>query len=189
MESKPGYSAFVALLRGINVSGRHKVPMARLRKELEKIGCSDVHTLLNSGNVIFRAKNSNSGALQAIIASHLRQVFDFEVPTWVIDAPYFKTLSETNPYDHLEFHDHLRYYVTFTGDKVNDEPDIPFELDSGGFRIISRDGPVLYSILDLRKSKTPDAMGLLEKMYGKGITTRNWNTISRILKKLETLGI
>jgi len=44
---------YVAFLRGINVGGHHKVPMADLRKELEKLGFENVMTLLNSGNIIF----------------------------------------------------------------------------------------------------------------------------------------
>ena len=50
---------FVALLRGINVGGHHKVPMAELRTELEKLGYSKVNTLLNSGNIIFKAASDD----------------------------------------------------------------------------------------------------------------------------------
>lgn len=44
---------YVAFLRGINVSGHHKVPMADLRKEMEKLNFEKVITILNSGNIIF----------------------------------------------------------------------------------------------------------------------------------------
>lgn len=44
---------YVAFLRGINVGGHHKVPMAELRKELEKMNFENVITLLNSGNILF----------------------------------------------------------------------------------------------------------------------------------------
>ena len=48
-------SSYVALLRGINVGGHNRVPMAELRAGLAGLGYSDVRTHLQSGNVVFRA--------------------------------------------------------------------------------------------------------------------------------------
>ena len=53
MNNNPVLHKYVALLRGINVGGHHKVPMAELRKELENLGFTNIVTILNSGNVIF----------------------------------------------------------------------------------------------------------------------------------------
>jgi uncharacterized protein (DUF1697 family) len=47
-------SVYVALLRGVNVGGRGKVDMRELKKTFEELGCSDVKTYINSGNVVFR---------------------------------------------------------------------------------------------------------------------------------------
>ena len=44
----------------------------------------------------------------------------------------------------------------------------------------------IYSILDISISKTPKGMDALEQLFGKGITTRNWNTINRIKLKLNS---
>lgn len=46
----------IALLRGVNLGGNKKVPMAELRLLVEKLGLKDVRTLLNSGNVVFTAR-------------------------------------------------------------------------------------------------------------------------------------
>jgi uncharacterized protein (DUF1697 family) len=53
-------TVYVALLRGANVGGRGKVDMRELRRQFEKLGCSDVSTYINSGNVIFRDRRSAS---------------------------------------------------------------------------------------------------------------------------------
>jgi uncharacterized protein (DUF1697 family) len=53
-------TVYVALLRGVNVGGRGKVDMRELRRQFEKLGCSDVSTYINSGNVIFRDRRSAS---------------------------------------------------------------------------------------------------------------------------------
>jgi uncharacterized protein (DUF1697 family) len=47
-------TAYVALLRGVNVGGKSKLEMPRLKKAFEELGCSDVSTYINSGNVLFR---------------------------------------------------------------------------------------------------------------------------------------
>jgi uncharacterized protein (DUF1697 family) len=53
-------TVYVALLRGVNVGGRGKVDMRELRRQFEKLGCSDVSTYINSGNVIFRDRRAAS---------------------------------------------------------------------------------------------------------------------------------
>jgi len=53
-------TVYVALLRGVNVGGRGKVDMRRLKQQVESLGCTDVSTYINSGNVIFRDRRSAS---------------------------------------------------------------------------------------------------------------------------------
>ncbi len=53
-------SVYVALLRGVNVGGRGKVDMRELKRSFERLGCSDVATYINSGNVIFRDRRKAS---------------------------------------------------------------------------------------------------------------------------------
>lgn len=54
---------YIALLRGINISGKNKVPMAELRKCFESLGVMEGKTCLNSGNVIFSSADGNVTAL------------------------------------------------------------------------------------------------------------------------------
>jgi len=77
---------YVAFLRGINVSGHHKVPMAELRKELTKLGFTNVITLLNSGNVIFESSSDDAELLEKTIAEHLEKVFGFQIPVLIRNA-------------------------------------------------------------------------------------------------------
>jgi uncharacterized protein (DUF1697 family) len=53
-------TVYVALLRGVNVGGRARVDMRELKRRFEQLGCSDVRTYINSGNVIFRDRRSAS---------------------------------------------------------------------------------------------------------------------------------
>lgn len=53
-------TVYVALLRGVNVGGRGKVDMRELKKQVESLGCTDVSTYINSGNVVFRDRRAAS---------------------------------------------------------------------------------------------------------------------------------
>jgi uncharacterized protein (DUF1697 family) len=59
-------TVYVALLRGVNVGGRGKVDMGELKKHVEALGCSDVSTYINSGNVIFRDRRTASALVSAL---------------------------------------------------------------------------------------------------------------------------
>jgi uncharacterized protein (DUF1697 family) len=74
---------YIALLRGINVGGKNKVEMPRLKSLLESIGLTDVHTYINSGNVLF-SSNGKAELILSNIEVNFKKEFDFEVPILVI---------------------------------------------------------------------------------------------------------
>ncbi len=175
---------YVALLRGINVSGHHKVSMAELKEKLELLGFEQVKTLLNSGNVIFSAASAEAEQLEQQIESHLAQHFGFPVPTIIRTAASIKTLYEANPFQHINMTKQRRRYVSFFKSKPNAHMDYPWVSEDGSFEILKISDQEIFSLLDLSKASTPQAMDVVEKFYGKTVTTRNWNTIERIIKKL-----
>ena len=71
---------YIALLRGINVSGQKKIPMAELRELLSKLGLKNVQTYIQSGNVIFESKEINVTVLENNIQKAIMVHFGFEVP-------------------------------------------------------------------------------------------------------------
>ena len=72
---------FVALLRGINVGGNNKLPMADLRDLCRRLGWQDVQTYIASGNVVFRAEGT-----EAALADTLKSALPFDVPAMVREA-------------------------------------------------------------------------------------------------------
>lgn len=73
---------YIALLRGINVGGNHKVEMKRLKALLESLNCSNVSTYINSGNVFFESGESKKH-LCINIQTHLENMFGFQIPTLI----------------------------------------------------------------------------------------------------------
>jgi len=87
----------VALLRGVNVGKAKRVPMAGLRDVCATLGWADVRTLLNSGNVVFRAPRADTGRLAADLAAALAGRFGFTVPVTVVTAAALDAILADDP--------------------------------------------------------------------------------------------
>lgn len=83
---------FIALLRGINVGGHHKVSMADLRKEMATIGFENIITILNSGNVIFDAASDSKTLVAEKLENHLEKTFGFAIPVVIVKGSFFSNL-------------------------------------------------------------------------------------------------
>lgn len=175
---------FIAFLRGINVGGHHKVPMAELRLALEQLGFEQVITLLNSGNIIFDAPSSDPNELEAVISEKLASTFGFPVPTIIRKANMIQHLFDDAPFQDIEIHKDIRLYVSFLMGDNQSDLELPWTSSDSSFSILSERNKTIISVLDLSVTKTPKAMEIMEKSYGKDITTRNWKTIERIVAKL-----
>ncbi len=176
---------YVAFLRGINVGGHHKVPMADLRKEIEKLGFENVTTLLNSGNIIFEAISDNEETLEKKISAHLEKSFGFPIPTVIRKSEMIYELLKSNPFKDVKLTKDIRLYISFLQENVQTKLKLPWTSSDNSYKIIGKIGKNILSVLDISISKTPKAMEDLERYFGKNITTRNWNTIKRIEKKFK----
>ena len=88
---------YIALLHGINIGRTKRIPMTNLRGLFEGLGFSDVRTLLNSGNVVFHASQSDVGKLASAIEAAIRSYFGFSVPVSVLTALELNTVVAENP--------------------------------------------------------------------------------------------
>ena len=175
---------YTAFLKGINVGGHHKVPMLELRKEMEKLKFENVVTLLNTGNVIFDAVADDAENLESALSKHLEKTFGFHIPVILRRAEIINEFVTNNPFESVLITADIRLYVSFLHRDIEADLTLPWLSDDKSFKVICKKNKTIFSILDLSLSQTPKAMGVLEKYYGKNITTRNWNTIKRIKEKL-----
>lgn len=175
---------YVAFLRGINVGGHHKVPMAHLCNEFESMGFSNIITVLNSGNIIFDSDNKSVENLESGVSDHLKSVYGFAIPTIVRSAGEIWELFELAPFRDVAVTKDTRLYVSFL--QGEHSPDIaqPWHSPDRSYSIIGNYRNTIISVLYMAVTSTPNSMDSLEKKFGRNITTRNWNTIERIIKKL-----
>lgn len=169
---------YVALLRGINVGGNKKVPMSDLKKTFESIGFENVKTLLNSGNVIFEGSGTNAETLETKLASQ----FEFDIPVILRTADEIQKLVNSNPFKQIEVTPDTRLYITFLKDKPESKLKIPYASPEKNFKILKVTNGEIISVLTISPAfKTTEAMNVLEKEFGKKVTTRNWNTVIKLL--------
>ena len=126
---------YVALLRGINISGRNKIPMSELKKEFERLGSIEVKTYMNSGNVIFSNDEDETEKITKQIEAMIKKHFGFDIPVFVISKEKLEDILHNAPNwwgnDNKEIYDNLIFImppVTFS-DVYNEigEPKEEFE--------------------------------------------------------------
>lgn len=106
---------FVALLRGVNVGKANRIRMAEFRGLLEGMGYTEVATLLNSGNAVFRAANGTPEMHAANIAAALMRELKLDVPVVVKSARQLAAIVAENSV-RAEVGEHSRVLVVFTQD-------------------------------------------------------------------------
>lgn len=177
---------FIALLRGINVGGNKKVPMADAKKVFEGLGFTEVRTFLASGNIRFKVAKGRPTLeeLTATLEAALKKKFGFEIPVLLRSLDSIQSLVKENPFKGIPVTPETRLYVTFIEGKPLVELKLPYETPEKDFKILckTKDGAVCSVLTLLRGRGSVDAMTILEKTYGKKITTRNWNTVLKLIK-------
>ena len=177
---------YFIFLRGINVGGHKKVPMAELKTCLEAAGFQEVKTVLNSGNVFITTPLSNTTEVETQLTQLLEVTFKFPIPVIARKTAVIKTLMENNSFAETTVTKDIRRYISFLKKPLSKPNlEIPYTSKDHSFKILRFTGGEVFSVLDVSKVKTTDAMLILEKHFGKNITTRNWNTLEKMEKWLN----
>lgn len=104
---------YIVLLRGINVSGQKKVPMADLKKTFEDLKFKNVQTYIQSGNVVFECAQSDTEKLESSIEKKIKKDFGFDVPVIIRTPSELQDILKSNPFLKDPKKDKDRMYVTF----------------------------------------------------------------------------
>jgi uncharacterized protein (DUF1697 family) len=88
----------VALLRGINVGGRNKIPMADLRAAVGALGYGEVSTYIQSGNVLFSSPEADRSVLEAAIGGAIADTFGLKIGVVVVTRDELCEVLKRNPY-------------------------------------------------------------------------------------------
>ncbi|MFJ5302506.1 DUF1697 domain-containing protein [Streptomyces sp. NPDC088350] len=176
-------TTYAALLRGINVGGNKRLPMAELRTLLEGLGHDGVRTYLQSGQAVFASGSGDEESLAVELAQAIEGRFGFTVDVIVRDHAYLKAIAENCPYPAAELEAkqlHVTYYSAPPGEDRFAELDQAAHLPEE-FRLGDR-ALYLYAPDGLGRSKL--AVELSRPRLNKGLiaTTRNWNTVLKLVE-------
>jgi uncharacterized protein (DUF1697 family) len=172
---------YVALLRGINVGGNKKVPMARLRELLQGLGYTDVATLLQSGNAVFTSQEKNPAQLVKRIEAAIAREFGFEVAVIVRTRDELAAVLKANPLPGAE-EAPSQFLVTFLSDVP--DPKRLQEIDPAAylpdeFRVVGRE---IYARFPKGIGNSKLATVLGGPRLGVTPTARNWSTVTKLLE-------
>src|SRR5262245_52517514 len=95
---RPPAGDYVALLRGINVGGKNKLPMKDLTALFNEAGCSDVKSFIQSGNIVFRAGAPLAGRISGLVTRAIEERFAIRVPVIIRTAEDLRAVARGNPF-------------------------------------------------------------------------------------------
>jgi uncharacterized protein (DUF1697 family) len=91
-------ATYLALLRGINVGGKNKLPMKDLAEIFVGVGCADVRTFIQSGNVVFKAAASLSAKVPGLVAAQINSRFGYKTPVVLRTVDQLADVLSANPF-------------------------------------------------------------------------------------------
>src|SRR5271156_6315414 len=106
-------ASYIAMLRGINVSGHKIIKMEQLRASFAALGFKSVETYIQSGNVVFEASNDSAASLSGKIERKILGDFGFEVPVCLKTSKEMEETCRRNPFLKAPAIDLTKLHVTF----------------------------------------------------------------------------
>ena len=173
---------YIAFLRGINSGKNPTTKMDVLKQAFEDIGFKNVKTVIASGNVIFETASTDKKKLEQKIENGIARTIGFHSDTIVRTIEEIQTLVKKNPFKKIKLTPETRLYVTFI--KKEGKSLFEFPMEGKGYTILGIFDDTVCLVIYLAETKTPDVMKILDKNWSPN-TTRNWNTLERILKAVE----
>ena len=167
---------YAALLRGVSPMN---CKMPELKRALEKAGFSDVRTVISSGNAVFSARKAATSSLERKCEAAFVKYLGREFMTIVRPIETLETILASDPYNGCRMPAGAKRDVTFLRAAPATKPKLPVELR--GAAICALIGDVAYSY-HVPNNTDPAFMVLIEKTFGKQVTTRTWESVGRIVK-------
>ncbi len=172
---------YLAMLRGINVSGQKMIKMEALRAMFTAAGFVDTKTYIQSGNVIFGSNDSESTDLASQISGLILQHFSFEVPVLVLTKTELSTIVNNNPYFTSLTEDTKPLHIVFLSDIPDAANVAKIEASKYLPDVFTLIGKVVYLKCPNGYGNTKLHNSFLENKLKVTATTRNWKTVNELL--------
>jgi uncharacterized protein (DUF1697 family) len=178
-------SIFIALLRGINVGGKNSLPMKEFAAILEELGCRNVRTYIQSGNVVFRTTEKNASGLAERLGAEVEKRRGFAPSILLLELAELEQIVASNPFPEVENAPQTLHVGFLAAAPANPklkmlegrrEKNERFRLIGSAFYLHAPDG--------IGRSKLAASS---ERLLGVPMTDRNWRTVSKALEMAQAL--
>jgi len=171
------------LLRGVNVGTKNSLPMAELRAMLTNLGCTEVQTYVQSGNAVFGTKLSES-ALTKAIEHALEAYMGRPIATTLRTFDAMKAIVDGNPFASVATKP-AYLCVTFLSHAPTKVEVAPLHAQNWRQELFKVVGKEIYTWYPNGQGRSPLASALGKLPLRGAVTTRNWNTVQRLVEMLD----
>ncbi|HMJ13903.1 MAG TPA: DUF1697 domain-containing protein [Polyangiaceae bacterium] len=175
-KSAPRLHRYAAFLRGVSPMN---LKMPDLKAAFEDAGFEEVKTLLSSGNVVFSARKTSPAVLERKAEAAMQARLGRTFGTIVRPVDALRELVEADPYRRYRLTQRHKRVVTFLRKSPKTRLSLP--LDADGARILAMKGGEIFTAY-VPSPRGAVFMTLIEKTFGKDVTTRSWDTVKKVAK-------
>ena len=155
--------------------------MAELKAALEAAGFENVKTVLSSGNAVFDARKASDASLQKKCEAAMEAGLGRAFATSIRSVEYLEQLLERDPFSRFKLARNAKRVVTFVRDPANVKGSLKLPIEFEGARILAVEGSEVFTAY-VPQQNNPAFMTLIEKTFGKDVTTRTWETVQKCAK-------
>ena len=171
----------IALLRGINVGGKNRLPMKELAALFVDAGCEDVRTYIQSGNVVFRVGPAVGEDISSAISASILDHFGYQIPVITRTARAFQEIVRTNPF--LEAGAEAgKLHVMFLAELPDSANVEALDTDRSPGDEFAVQGSEIYLHCPNGVARSKLTNSYFDSRLSTTSTTRNWRTVRKLLE-------
>ena len=178
-------TVYVSMLRGVNVGGHSRLKMAALKEAYVAIGLGDVHSLLQSGNVVFTSRSKDRRSLAKRIMQEIERRFDLKIEVLIRTLDEIRTLVSRGPATPRA--DPNKLLVMFLARVPDARAQSALLKEYKGPEMIELRGPEVYLYYPNGVGRSKLTNAFLENKLDAAGTARNWNTLKKLVELGDTL--
>jgi uncharacterized protein (DUF1697 family) len=174
---------FAALLRGINVSGANRIPMADLRTHCAGLGWAEVETYIQSGNLVFAAEGS-APKLEATLEKEIETRFGLRIPVIVRSATEWPKLVAGNPFSEAAEKEPNRLMLLLSKAPPAIDAAMAIQDRAKAGERVARKGDALWIHYPQGSGTSKLSPSLIDRLVGSPTTSRNYRTVMKLREML-----
>lgn len=171
----------IALLRGINVGGHNRIPMAGLRELAGTLGWQDVRSYIQSGNLVFRA-SGGVPRLEVDLEAAIERQYNVSVPVIVRDARDWAGFLARNPFPQASMTEPKLVMLAVPKESLPESAAEELQARATLGESVRQTGHVLWIHYAGGVQGSRLSPGLLDRVAGSAVTTRNWRTVRELAR-------